>query len=87
MLYNRLGVTTMEKWLRIGKHQVMEILSHDPEFQKLLAELEQAELKYQEVLAKLSPEDQKIVENYIALCEDVEYQKTHTAYKCGRMFK
>jgi hypothetical protein len=77
----------MEKWLRIGQPQVQEILDRDPDFQKLLSELECLEVTYQQVLKKLSPEDQEIVERYIGLCEELEYQKTHTAYKCGRMHR
>lgn len=77
----------MEQWLRIGRLQVQEILDHDPEFNQLLAQLEQAEIEYRRVMDTLPPEDQEIIENYIALCEDVEYQKTHTAYRCGRMHR
>lgn len=77
----------MEQWLRIGRYQVQEILDHDPEFKLLLTQLEQAEEDYRKVRNKLSAEDQEIVENYIALCEEVEYQKTHTAYRCGRMHR
>lgn len=77
----------MEQWLRIGRYQVQEILDHDPEFKVLLTQLEQAEEDYRKVRNKLSAEDQEIVENYIALCEEVEYQKTHTAYRCGRMHR
>ena len=77
----------MEQWLRIGRYQVQEILDHDSEFKLLLTQLEQAEEDYRKVRNKLSAEDQEIVENYIALCEEVEYQKTHTAYRCGRMHR
>ena len=75
----------MDKWLKIGRLQVQEILDHDPEFKQLLAQLEQAEKEYRKVIKTLPPQEQEIIENYIALCEDVEYQKTHTAYRCGRM--
>lgn len=77
----------MEQWLKIGRYQVQEILEHDPEFKKLLTQLEQAEEQYRRVRDSLSPEDQQIIERYIELCEEVEYQKTHTAYRCGRMHR
>ena len=77
----------MEKWLRFGQPQVQEILDRDPDFQKMLAQLEVLEEQYQQVLQKLSPADQEIVERYVGLCEELEYQKTHTAYKCGRMHR
>ena len=77
----------MEQWLNIGADQVEAILKNDKDYQQMLVELEQAEEKYLNVVAKLSAEEREIVEDYIALCEDVEYQKTHTAYKVGRMFR
>lgn len=77
----------MEQWLKIGASQVEELLKKDSEFQELLTELKEAEKRYTMVRAKLSPSDREIVEDYISLCEDVEYWKTHTAYKVGRMFR
>lgn len=77
----------MEKWLRIGQPQVQEMLAHDPDFQKMLSKLEGLEEQYQQVLKKLNPEDQEIVDRYIGLCEELDYQKTYTAYKCGRMHR
>ena len=77
----------MEKWLKIGQPQVQELLDRDPDFQRMLAQLEVLEEQYQQILKKLNPEDQEIVERYIGLCEELEYQRTHTAYKCGRMHR
>lgn len=75
----------MEEWIRTGQAQMQEMLDHDPEFNLLLGELEQAEERYKQVLQQLSSEDQQIVERYIGLCEELDYQKIHTAYKCGRL--
>jgi hypothetical protein len=75
----------MEEWLKVGQPQMQEILDRDPEFQSLLSELERTEAEYYQVLQKLTQEDQQIVERYIGLCEELDYQKLHTAYKCGRM--
>ena len=77
----------MEQWLRIGQPQIQEILKHDPEFKQLLAKMKEAELEYRRVMDTLPPQDQEIIENYIVLCENVEYQKTYTAYRCGRMHR
>lgn len=77
----------MEQWLTIGAKTVQELLEHDPEYKKMMAELAEAEEKYLKVREKLSPEDQEIIEHYIALCEDVEYQKTHTAFRVGKMLR
>ena len=77
----------MEEWIKTGQPQMQELLEHDPEFKTLLAELVQAEEGYKQVLQKLSSEDQQTVERYIGLCEELDYQKLHTAYKCGRLHK
>ena len=77
----------MEQWLKTGANQVQELLEHDPEYKQMMAELVQAEEEYLKIMAKLSPEDREIVEHYIALCEDVEYQKTHTAFRVGKMLR
>ena len=75
----------MDEWLRIGCKQVQELLKCDPEYQKMLQDRLEAEQAYIAVMEKLSPEDRECVDNYIALCENLEYQRTHTAYRCGKM--
>lgn len=75
----------MEEWLRIGMPQVHERLKHDAEFQKMLQDLNRAEEEYLKVMKKLTSEERACVDDYIALCEEVEYQKTYTAYRCGKM--
>lgn len=75
----------MEEWLRIGMQQVQELLDHDPEYQKILHDLFVAEKKYLQIMKKLTSDERECVDEYIALCEELEYQRTHTAYRCGRM--
>lgn len=74
----------MKEWLDIGIHQVNGLLSRDADFQKLTKQLTAAQEHYVAVVKKLPPEDQQIIEHYIALCEEIEYQKTLTAYYCGK---
>jgi hypothetical protein len=74
----------MKEWLEIGTHQVNAILGCDADFQNLSKQLVFAEKQYRTVIEKLSPIELEIIENYIALCEEVEYQKTRTAYYCGK---
>lgn len=75
----------MKEWLRIGRHQVQELLDHDTEYQKILRVLSIAEKKYLQIMEKLPPVEREIVDDYIELCEDLEYQRTHTAYRCGKL--
>lgn len=74
----------MREWLETGIHQVNGLLSKDAEFQNLLERLIVAQADYQTVISKLSSEERQSVENYIALCEEMEYQQTLTAYYCGK---
>lgn len=77
----------MKEWLETGVHQVNALLSKDPDFQHLLQRLTVAQINYQSVIEKLSAEEQEMIEDYIALCEEVEYQKAFIAYCCGKRNK
>ena len=74
----------MKEWLKTGIHQVNALLRKDADFQKLSEQLAVAQADYQTVVDKLSPEEQQCIDHYIALCEEVEYQKVLTAYYCGK---
>ena len=74
----------MKEWLQTGMYQVNGLLREDQDFQNLMQRLEIAGKDYQRILSKLSLEEKLIIENYIALCEEIEYQKTFTAYYCGK---
>ena len=77
----------MEEWLRIGMKQVRELLLHDPEYNKILCDVIAAEEKYLKIIEKLPVEERACVDEYIALCEEMEYQRTYAAYRCGKMRK
>ena len=74
----------MREWLEIGIHQVNALLAQDPDYQILKQELEKAQKNYRTTTEKLTPRELEQLENYIALCEEIEYQKTLTAYYCGK---
>ena len=77
----------MQQWLKIGRHQVNEFLDRDPEYQELLSRQAETEQAFLRILKKLDAQDRQTVEQYISLCEELEYQRTVTAYKCGRLFR
>lgn len=77
----------MQQWLKIGRHQVDEFLDRDPEFQALLARQADTEKGYIQVMEQLSEQDREIVERYVLLCEELEYKRTVTAYRCGRLHR
>lgn len=74
----------MKEWNQTGVHQVNAILSKDADYQNLLKQLDEAQTEYREATAALSCQQQEQIERYIALCEELEYQKTFTAYYCGK---
>lgn len=74
----------MKEWIETGMHQVNALLGWDSDFLVLMEQLTTAQQGYHAAIRKLSMEDQQIIEDYIALCEEAECQKTHTAYYCGK---
>ena len=74
----------MKEWLEVGIHQVNGLLDNDSDFQTLLKQLGAAQAEYQAIISTLTAEERLAIENYIALSEEMEYQKTLTAYYCGK---
>ena len=52
------------------------LTQEDEWYQQLLHQCEAAEVRYHQVVQKLSDEDREAVERYIALCEEMEYRRT-----------
>lgn len=74
----------MKEWLEHGYVEMVKRLEKEPLYQELLTECEQAQIVYDKIMEKLTPEERRSVEDYIALCEELDYQKVYTAYYCGR---
>lgn len=75
----------MEEWLSLGLEQVRAKLEVDPYYQALSERLSRAEDIYKAVLSTLTEQEKAYIEDYIALCEESDYQWIHTAYRCGKM--
>ena len=82
MLYTVREVIFMERWLTEGFDRVNELIGQDPEFQQLLLQIQEAEKEYLEIVQILTASQREALENYIALCEELQYQKTIVAYQC-----
>lgn len=74
----------MQEWLKTGMPQVNALLGSDGDFQELTQRLTAAGELYRAVLRTLSVQDREIIETYLTLCEEAEYQKTVAAYYCGK---
>ena len=74
----------MDQWFRSDIHKVNRLLRDDQDFQELFKEIQTAEAVYQATVDKLTPEDRWAIENYIALCEEIERKRTMAAYYCRK---
>ena len=67
----------------LAEQELRNMAGTDPYYQQLLSELKDAAGQYEHILASLSPESQEQLENYISLCEALEYRRTCLAYCLG----
>lgn len=84
MLQSFGGVIMVKEWLQSGIHQVNALLNIDEDHQELLKRLDLARESYEAAVNGLTATQRQQIEDYIALCEELEYQKTYTAYYCGK---
>lgn len=61
-----------------------EAARKDPEYQSLLRRCREAEGAYRVILDSLPPERQEQLEDYIALCEELEHRLTVLACEVPR---
>ena len=69
-------------WDNIVYNMVLETAKTDVVYGRLQAELEEKETKYAAMLADLSPEQQKTIEDYIMAIENVDYRMMQLANQC-----
>lgn len=60
--------------------------STDPFYQELFSRYMAAEQNYRRILHKLDSEAQMQLDDYIALCEDLQFQLARLAFEFGRNF-
>ena len=70
-------------WNDCGVHQVAEIARTDKHYQDLLAECRRLEAGFCAVMDRLSEAERRLVEEYVAICEDLQYRETQLAYILG----
>lgn len=59
-------------------------LGKDPRYLRLAARCQKFEDEYCRILRSLSQEDQDILEEYIALCQELEYRRARIAAELTR---
>lgn len=73
----------MKEWSTSADQKILELTHTDSDYQDILQQVREKEVDYQRILATLSSEDALVVDDYIALCEELLYQKVRLAYIAG----
>lgn len=73
----------MELWADVVCRQISEKCRLDPEYQKVLEECREREQVYHVVLAELTQQQRSAIDDYIAICEELEFQFARVAFYCG----
>lgn len=73
----------MELWADAVSRQIAEKCRRDPEYRKTLEECRDREQTYQAVLSELTPQQRSAIDDYIAICEELEFQFARVAFGCG----
>jgi len=73
----------MELWADAICQQISEKCRIDPEYQKVLEECREREQVYHAVLAELTQQQRSAIDDYIAICEELEFQFARVAFYCG----
>ena len=61
--------------------------SSDTLYQNILQKMLKAEKQYRVILGSLDEESKMILDDYIALCEELQFQLARFAYEYGRYYK
>jgi precorrin-2 methylase len=69
-------------WDNVVYDMVLDAAKGDEIYQNFQAELEKKELEYTAMLQNLTPEQQKIIEDYIMAIENVDYRMMQLANQC-----
>lgn len=73
----------MNEWYSDVYRRVNDKAEVDADCNYLFRKIQKAEKMYMEIMEKLSEEERESVDDYVALCEDMEYRKAQLAYAIG----
>ena len=76
-------VEIMGSWTEKTFLQVTQKCGQDGEYQKILAECREQEQSYHAVLMQLTEQQRQTIDDYIAICEELEFQFARVAFECG----
>jgi len=70
-------------WNDAVLYRLIKQVKNDEPYRQLLDQCKKLEEYYCEITSKLSDEDKRIIDEYIAVCEDMQYRMTQLAYILG----
>lgn len=73
----------MDKWVDDVYIRLVQSAKSDADYQELLSQCMKAETDYALIVSTMTEEDRLRVDDYIALCEEVQYRMTRLAYDLG----
>lgn len=73
----------MDNWTNKGIAVVTARSKEDPIYQSLLEQCIVAEEACLAVLGNLTPQERACIEQYMTLCDELQYRMTQLAYSCN----
>ena len=73
----------MDKWSRNIVFRIAARAEKDEHYQELLHQCDKKEVAYHSIMQALSQTEQEKVDDYIALCEELEHRMSQLAYELG----
>lgn len=73
----------MQIWADAVYRQISEKCRLDLDYQKVLEECRDREQAYHAAIAELTQQQRSAIDDYIAICEELEFQFARVAFFCG----
>ena len=77
------GITAMKEWINGPCDHVDRLTKQQPYYQELLAQRNNLEARYNEILQSLTNEEAEVICEYFFLTTEMDYQRIQTAYEYG----
>ena len=74
-----------DKWNDVALPSLIKLAKLDDCYQELLTRCYLLEEQYCKIIANLSDDDRSTIDEYIAACEEMQYQMTQLAYRLGML--
>lgn len=73
-----------EEWNDWALHQINIRAKYNQDYQQMRSRWQELDELFQTVCAGLPKQDREAIEDYIAMCENLEYMRSQIAYEFGK---